>query len=307
LRIDLQQPCIDHAGMNTSSAALALDSTTRSPKIVGVHIEGLGTPVVLLHSSMSSKKQWRELIQRMRGSYRLIAIDLYGYGDTPLPAAGHFVLEDEVRLVQSVLESALQAHERFHLVGHSYGGVIALELMHAQATRVRSLTLFEPIPFHLLPGCNPVVAEMRAVQCEVEASLRKDDAGSGVASFVDYWSGRGTFSRMPEERRATLCKQLSKMALELRAVAGATTSAESYRRITAPTCLIGGRESPRAAQLALEVIAELIPQAQQVQVAAGHLAPATHPALVNPIIERFIRKVDDRLPTWSLNPSLWNV
>jgi pimeloyl-ACP methyl ester carboxylesterase len=298
--------CIDHAGMNTCPAALALDSTIRSPK-VGVHIEGHGTPIVLLHSSMSSKKQWRELIQRMSGSYRLIAIDLYGYGDTPSPAAGHFALEDEVRLVQSVLESALQANERFHLVGHSYGGVIALELMQGQPARVRSLSLFEPIPFHLLPAGDPVVADMRAVQGDVEASLRKDDAGSGVASFVDYWSGPGTFARMPEERRATLCRQLSKMAMELRAVAGATTPAESYRRIAAPTCLMGGRESPPAARLALAVLADLIPQAQQCQVAAGHLAPATHPALVNPIIERFIRTVDDRLPTWNLNPSLWNV
>jgi pimeloyl-ACP methyl ester carboxylesterase len=243
----------------------------------------------------------------MRGSYRLIAIDLYGYGDTPPPVTERFALEDEVRLVQSVLESELHDGERFHLVGHSYGGVIALQLTQGQPKRVRSLTLYEPIPFHLLPGGDPVVAEMRAVQGQVEASLRKDDAGAGVASFVDYWSGRGTFARMPEERRARLCKQLPKMALELQAVVGATTSAESYRCIATPTCLIGGRESPPAAQLALAVLADLIPQAQQFQVAAGHLAPATHPALVNPIIERFIRKVDDRLPTWNLNPSLWNV
>ena len=49
-----------------SSAAL-LDSR------VGFHIEGRGRPVVLLHSSMGSKGQWRLLVERLRRSHRLIA------------------------------------------------------------------------------------------------------------------------------------------------------------------------------------------------------------------------------------------
>jgi len=39
---------------------------------------------------------------------------------------------------------------------------------------------------------------------------------------------------------------------------------------------------------------------------AGHLAPATHPDLVNPVIERFVRTVDDRLPSWNLNSLIWS-
>ena len=61
-----------------TSAAL-LDSR------VGFHIEGRGRPVVLLHSSMGSKGQWRSLVERMRRSHRLIAIDLHGYGASPMP------------------------------------------------------------------------------------------------------------------------------------------------------------------------------------------------------------------------------
>ena len=62
-----------------ASAAL-LDSR------VGFHIEGRGRPVVLLHSSMGSKGQWRSLVERMRRNHRLIAIDLHGYGASPMPA-----------------------------------------------------------------------------------------------------------------------------------------------------------------------------------------------------------------------------
>ena len=156
----------------------------RSPKTcsltfdrVGSRIEGRGAPVVLLHSSMSSKGQWRELIQRMRDCYRLIAIDLHGYGDTSLPqSADCFALDDEVRLVESVLTSALQTGQRFHLVGHSYGGVVALQLAQRQPQRVRSLSLFEPIPFHLLTDRDPGVAELHTVRRQIEASLKSDDA-----------------------------------------------------------------------------------------------------------------------------------
>ena len=45
---------------------------------IGLRVEGCGPPIVLLHSSMSSKSQWRELIESLRDRYRLIAIDLLG-------------------------------------------------------------------------------------------------------------------------------------------------------------------------------------------------------------------------------------
>jgi pimeloyl-ACP methyl ester carboxylesterase len=283
-------------------ATLATRLTT--PPEAGVHIDGAGTPIVLLHSSMSSNKQWRALIDRLRGSYRLIAIDLYGYGATPAPSTTSFSLDDEVTLVRSVLDAALRPDERFHLVGHSYGGVVALQYAPGLMRRLRSLTLFEPIPFHLLPRSAPTMPELLEIQRQVEASLAHEDAGAGVASFVDYWSGAGAFARMPEERRATLCRQLPKIALEMRAVAAETTAAAAYQRITAPVCLMGGRDSPPAAHAALAALAAVFPRAQRRLVNAGHLAPATHPDLVNPVIERFIRAADDRLPTWNLDSSL---
>ena len=127
----------------------------------------------------------------MRDRHRLIAIDLHGYGETSLTqSADCFTLNDEVRLVESVLTSALRTGERFHLVGHSYGGVVALQLAQRQPHRVRSLSLFEPIPFHLLPDRDPGLAELHSVWRQIEASLKSDDACGGAACFIDYWSGR---------------------------------------------------------------------------------------------------------------------
>src|SRR5690348_8143947 len=59
-----------------------------------------GEPVVLLHSSLSSKSQWTSLCERMSTRFRVIALDLWGYGENAMPAfTQRFTLDDEVRLV----------------------------------------------------------------------------------------------------------------------------------------------------------------------------------------------------------------
>ena len=155
---------------------------------VGLRIEGRGPPIVLLHSSMSSKSQWRELIESLRDRYRLIAIDLLGYGESAMPGDS-YSLRDEVRLVESVLARELQPGEQFHLIGHSYGGIVALQLAaQERPQRVRSLSLFEPIAFHLLPARDPDLAELEAVRREIADRLNAGDA-HGAARPVSSTTG----------------------------------------------------------------------------------------------------------------------
>src|SRR5262245_14829614 len=99
---------------------------------------------------MSSSSQWRELVQALSPSYRVIAIDLLGYGDSPRRRrASGYEFADELRHVEAALAGVLAPGERFHLVGHSYGGAVALQLA-LRTQRLLSLTLFEPVAFHLL-------------------------------------------------------------------------------------------------------------------------------------------------------------
>src|SRR5215475_3328400 len=98
---------------------------------IGVHAAGRGPVVVLLHSSMSSKSQWRTLCDALVDRYRVLAIDLHGSGDTPAapPATVQdFRLQHEVALVRRVLADELPSTGTFHLIGHSYGGIVALQM-----------------------------------------------------------------------------------------------------------------------------------------------------------------------------------
>jgi pimeloyl-ACP methyl ester carboxylesterase len=243
---------------------------------------------------MSSKSQWRELIESLRDRYRLIAIDLLGYGESVMPGDS-YRLRDEVHLVESVLARELPRGEPFHLIGHSYGGMVALQLAaQSPARRVRSLSLFEPIAFHLLPAGDPDLVELEAVRREIEDRLEAGDAHGGAGRFVDYWSGAGAFEQLREERQSVLAAQVPKILLESRAVGQELghMNNTNYRRINVPTCLVTGQWSPDVAQRLTSMLSGILPHASCFEVAAGHMAPITHPALVNPVFEQFVRAVD---------------
>lgn len=103
--------------------------------------QGQGQPVVLIHGNTSSSVWWEPTLARLDGGYRLIAPDLRGRGDTQGPSAGWTVemLADDVRglLAQLGIGAA-------HLVGHSLGANIALQIALDDPAAVRSLVLLNP-------------------------------------------------------------------------------------------------------------------------------------------------------------------
>jgi len=88
----------------------------------GYTICGHGPAVILLHSSMSSKDQWKPLIGLLRTNFTIIAIDLTGYGENKLPLNPQtFSLDDEIKLVRDILakEKINNAHMALRLAAKS--------------------------------------------------------------------------------------------------------------------------------------------------------------------------------------------
>lgn len=105
---------------------------------------GSGPAVVCLHASASSSAQWRKLSERLSGRFRVLAVDLYGCGQTaPWPHARPLTLDDEVALLAPVWRAA-GAH--FYLVGHSYGDAVPLKAASVPAERVSSMPRDQPPP-----------------------------------------------------------------------------------------------------------------------------------------------------------------
>lgn len=107
--------------------------------------DGQGQPVFLIHSSVSANRQWRALTEALKDCYRVLAVNLFGYGETtPWPGSALQSLYAQAQLVLALCEDV---GSPIHVVGHSFGGSVALKVAEALDLRVGSLILLEPNPF----------------------------------------------------------------------------------------------------------------------------------------------------------------
>jgi pimeloyl-ACP methyl ester carboxylesterase len=248
---------------------------------------GSGETVLLLHATASDGGQWRSLAEMLGGDCRPLAPDLYGYGETDSwPGSGPFTLAAEVALAEAVLPSG---GGKFHLVGHSYGGAVALQFAMRQPGRLLSLVLIEPVAFHLLcddtPSSRRLFLEAIEIATLVWRATASGDYRSGMVGFIDYWNGPGSWMRLKPEVQAALARRVPKVALDFRAVTMESTPLAAYRRIAVPTLVLRGSESPGPTRRIAELLAERLPQGHLRTIeGAGHMLPLTHKDAVNAAI-----------------------
>jgi pimeloyl-ACP methyl ester carboxylesterase len=103
---------------------------------------GTGEPVILMHGLGATKASFLPTLDALAPSYRAIAVDLPGFGDSDKPLWGAYDPPFFTRAITALLD-ALEL-ESAHLVGNSMGGRVALELGLSNPGRVRRLVLLTP-------------------------------------------------------------------------------------------------------------------------------------------------------------------
>ncbi|CAJ2671957.1 unnamed protein product [Trifolium pratense] len=111
--------------------------------------------VIFLHGFMCSSSFWTETVfpcfsENVNHNYRLIAIDLLGFGKSPKPRDCLYTLKDHVEMIEKSVLQPLHLGT-FHLVAHSMGSVIALALAAKYHNCVKSITLVAP-PYSSFEG-----------------------------------------------------------------------------------------------------------------------------------------------------------
>jgi pimeloyl-ACP methyl ester carboxylesterase len=249
--------------------------------------QGSGEPVMLLHSSGSSGAQWRALIERLSSRFRVIAPDLYGYGASAnWSGSSVFSLDQEAALVLALLG---RVDEPAHLVGHSYGGAVALNIARTRGDLVRSLSVIEPVAFHLLRGGAPLddaaLQEITDITATVVRALACGDYAGGYGDFVDYWSGGGTWAAIPAAKREALAPQLRKVALDFHATLHEPATIDQFRMMAVPTLVLQGALTKLPTQRICERLFAALPEARMTTISgAGHMLPISHRTEVNDLI-----------------------
>lgn len=251
---------------------------------------GAGPGVVCLHANASSSGQWRGLMEALAPRYRVFAVDGHGAGQGPRwPGDRALGLHDEVALLEPVFAAAGDA---VVLVGHSYGGAVALKAALMHPTRVRALALYEPTLFGLLDAESPppnAADGIRRAVADAQAALAAGDAPAAAGHFIDYWMGEGAWAAMPPARRSGIAAAIVNVGGWGRALFGEPASLAEMAQIDVPVLLMTGSASPASSLGVARLLAPALPQVRtQAFEGLGHMGPVTHPRIVDAAIERFL-------------------
>ena len=253
---------------------------------------GAGDPVLMLHCSSACGSEWRSLCDRLGEEFRLIAPDQWGCGKSdPWTGRGAFTLAEEAA---PILDLIYRVGKPVHLVGHSYGGGVALRVARKRPDMIRSLTLVEPSCFHLLRGGHALdralFGEIAGVAGDVTEAVASGDYWGGMAHFVDYWNGPGAWQGMPHAARMKLSQRLGKVVLDFRALFEEPASLAAYAALTMPTLILRGERSPGPSRRIVDLLVSAMPRARLARIPdAGHMSPMTHPEPVNAAIADHLR------------------
>lgn len=251
-------------------------------------VEANAPRLMLLHSGAASHRQWKTLITDLGRHWHVVAPDLIGHGETPMPASGNSILQEDVARLAALLE---RIDGPVHLVGHSYGGAMALELARRQPHRIAALAMYEPVAFGLLRDSSHrdgwhEIATLGQRQIDLVA---RGEMRAAALAFLDYWVGPGALLAMPDHMQAYIISCMPAVAAEFRALLQVGTTASDLTMLTMPVLLLCGSEATLAVRGVVAELRRLLPDPRFVEVTgARHMAPLTRPDLINPLLVDFL-------------------
>lgn len=257
-----------------------------------VRTSGHGENVVCLHSSLGSSRQWFGLMDRLDDSYRVTATDLYGYGNSPkwhLDRA--FTLDDDVDFFAPVLEAM---NGPIHLVGHSYGAAVTLKAAQRYASKIASLTLYEPVVFTALfasAETQKLAAEIIQFSNEIKREYRTGRLISATRKFIEYWSGPGSWDQLRPQQQTELSGKIDTVLENFKAIFTDQNTLTSLQSLRKPVLCLYGEKSPQSTRTIAQMLSKILPVAElRSMPGMGHMGPITHRETVNNQIETFIRR-----------------
>jgi pimeloyl-ACP methyl ester carboxylesterase len=242
---------------------------------------------IALHCSGAGAGEWRCLVDALGHGYEVLTPEHYGCESRgPWTGEHAFTLADEAAESIALID---ESEEKVHLVGHSYGGGVALYIALSRPNKIATMTLYEPSAFHLLrqmgEAGGKAFAEISGVARRFSQCIVSGDYRAGVADFIDYWGNPGTWKAMRPAVQNALIRWSPKGPLDFHALIEDPTPAKAYRLLNFPVLILRGEHAPLPTRVISERLLELLPRSRlKIIAAAGHMGPLTHASEVSQVI-----------------------
>jgi pimeloyl-ACP methyl ester carboxylesterase len=239
-------------------------------------------PIVMIHGDFGDGFEgWGVAGAQIGRRYRTIAVDRPGLGVSLSADARYTVASEAADLLRIPADMGLDS---FHLAGHSYGGLIALEMAAREPKRIRSLHVIEPPLLALLPERADVRMMARQVKIIQGDYAKAGDEATTEAFFAMIGAGH-----VPDRLRGTdewdrLCQHASRFVHNEAASDVSSTVLERLPADMPIGLYSGGRSHPALRAIAQE-LARRLPGARYTDVpSAGHAVQMAGEAFIEPLL-----------------------
>ena len=223
--------------------------------------------VVLIHSALGDSRLWRRQIPALESSYDVVAPDLPGWGETPLPTEPFSFVD------------AVAAHLPAVLVGNSFGGAVALRTALAHPERVSKLALVGSG----LPAWD-WTEEMRAYFDREEKAFEAGDLDAATEINLEFWVKPVHRDEVRPQQRRALELQTAHEEPEV-----IWPDMPALSTLTMPTLVVVGEDDKPDFHAIAQHLAEEIPDADLAVVpGAGHLVGVDQPEELNALLLEFL-------------------
>ena len=257
---------------------------------------GKGEPVILVHGALADYRSAGEVAERLATRFRVIRYSRrYHYPDKPAQISDYSPdvhARDLVALIRAL-------HlDRVHLVGHSYGGVVAMLAAASAPDLIRTVTLEEPALMSFISGTD-VMEQQKKARATVVADIRqKFNAGEpnpAADEFIDWVRGNdGRFPSPSEQKQMAYDNETT--LLPMLDGPAATFNCEAAQRFSRPSLLLYGEHTRPWYRAVVMSLSKCLPNAE-----ASQISKSTH------FVEEDNPTGDRRRDSQLLRSPLWTV
>lgn len=246
---------------------------------------------LMIHCTLGHSGAWGGMARKLSGALSMTAFDFPGHGRSGAWRDEYGDIQDvSARIAAELLDGPAD------IIGHSFGGTIALRLAVERPDLVRSLTLIEPIFLAVLEADNPDMArDHEALMEPMTTALAARDYETAAREFIEVWGTGRAWADLSEEQRGYMVERMYVVAAEEPSVHrdnGGMLAQGVLARIKVPVLLIEGSASPEVIGTINQGLARRMPQAERAVIAgAGHMVPITHADQVATEVLRLLARI----------------
>ncbi|HEX3045164.1 MAG TPA: alpha/beta hydrolase [Bacillota bacterium] len=246
---------------------------------------GHGPGLVILPGANCSSQNYRSLAERLGAHYTVCVIDRRGRNGSA-PQGVDYSMQKECEDAMALLANTKSAF----LFGHSYGGVIALNV--ARQYPLTKGAVYEPpvgeVPIEWLSDFEQALEKKDFISAQV--ILMKGLRLGGLLNWVPKPLLTRMFRSLKEDELADMTKNLTTVPREVREVQKLESKSDQYAQIKVEMLLLAGSKSPAYLRQATHIL-EMILAHSKKQVFPGldHLAPMDVPGKIALALQEFFR------------------